>query len=193
MHSCHGSGCYVPCWFLKTNILWVSFCLILIYVVDLTSLNKSENICMHLFFVFFFNILIARQNLNKLNLQKMNLESWYFDTLANKKVFLRMLRSPDITWQAWLYMEEELTKVQSGCLNLKSWMLRSHITCLLLVTLVAIGVRKKSLKIFGNLYSEPDNQRRTGNTMAPRRGTNWQTVIYKTLTKTSIRKWIQIT
>jgi len=77
-------------------------------------------------------------------------------------------------------MDEELTKVQSGCLNLKS--------CLWLVTLVAIGVRKKSLKIFGNWYSEPDNQRRTGNTMAPRRGTNWQTVIYKTLTKTSIRK-----
>jgi hypothetical protein len=41
------------------------------------------------------------------------------------EVLLIILRSPVITWPVGLYMNGELAQVQSGCLDLKSLILRS--------------------------------------------------------------------
>ena len=65
----------------------------------------------------------------------MDIGSLYLDPLANtsgREVLLITLRSSVITWPFGLYINVELVQVQSGGLDLKSSILGSRNTCLLL-------------------------------------------------------------
>ena len=83
-------------------------------------------------------------------------------------------------------MDQELTKVQSWYSHLKSWILRCHITCLVNPACSSCQQEKaEDIK----LVFRSRQSRKTRQYNGPKERDKRKTVIYKTHTKTSIRKW----